>query len=423
MRRAALACCLLVPAACAGPVPFVVDEELALAARALREGRLEEASERVATARRRDGRHVAAAQWQATIASLTWRDDEAVLAQQAAVRNAELQGLPRASRDAIEGALGDLLFAAGRYGESVAPLSADAGATDEAARRQAFAAIAPLLPFVRKPSGPLLSEQPLLPGDMPEFLCGVGDRQRPFAIDTGTSMTTVSRSFAEQLAVRERRSAGQAVDSTGRAVAVEVGVLERFVVGDIQFGSVPVLVVDDEAMQLRDFHGGSERAPRGVLGLDLLGACRLTVDPERGSVVLELPRGLPEAQSVRCVRADGRCLVPVFVEDVRLWFVLDTGASHSSLTDAGLARLPGGPERAVPAFRRVRTVSGALLSVREVRDLGLRCSDARFRGVTLPVVARGEGAMFPVHGVLGVDLLSRCRLILDRGRARLVALP
>jgi len=61
--------------------------------------------------------------------------------------------------------------------------------------------------------------------------------------------------------------------------------------------------------------------------------------------------------------------------------------------------------------------------VREVRDLGLRCSEARFLGVTLPVVPRGASTMFPVHGVLGVDLLSRCRLVLDRGRVSLVALP
>jgi len=122
---------------------------------------------------------------------------------------------------------------------------------------------------------------------------------------------------------------------------------------------------------------------------------------------------------VQCVRADGRCLCPVTIDGVRLWFVLDTGASHSSLTAAGVLALPGGDARAVPSFRRVRTVGGSHVAVREVRDLVLRASEARFSGVTLPVVPRGAGALFPVHGVLGVDLLSRCRVALDRGRARL----
>ena len=53
----------------------------------------------------------------------------------------------------------------------------------------------------------------------------------------------------------------------------------------------------------------------------------------------------------------------------------------------------------------------------------LRCNDARFEGVTLPVVARGRSELFPVHGVLGTDLLARCRVTLDGGRARIVALP
>jgi len=126
---------------------------------------------------------------------------------------------------------------------------------------------------------------------------------------------------------------------------------------------------------------------------------------------------------VQCVRAEGRCLAPVFVEGVRLWFVLDTGASHSSLTTAGVGALPGGDARTVPSFRRVRTVGGGLVAVREVRDLVLRCSEARFLGVTLPVVPRAASSLFPVHGVLGVDLLSRCRVTLDRGRARLLAVP
>jgi hypothetical protein len=186
---------------------------------------------------------------------------------------------------------------------------------------------------------------------------------------------------------------------------------------------VPVLVVDDEALQLRDLHGGPDRVPRGVLGLDLLAACRLTLDPERRSVVLELPRGLPEGSSVQCVRVDGRCLVPVSVEGVRLWFVLDTGATHSSLTELGARRLPGGTSRATPTFRRVRTVGGGLVSVREVRDLVLRCSETRFVDVSLPIVERRPAALFPLHGVLGMDLLGRCRVTLDRGRVRLIALP
>jgi hypothetical protein len=424
MRRSSvLALAAVWSAACSTQAPRpVADVEIALAERALHAGRIEEAEERLARVRQAWPRDVAAAQWSAVLADLTWRDDDAVRIWRAAVRDAELAGVAVPELAELQGRLGDALFQAGQWAECVAPLLAGA-VGDEATRRRAFAIAASTLPFVRHPTGPISTEQRLLPAAMPEFLCGSGAVMRPFALDTGTSMTTLSRSFAEELRVQQRRPAGAALDGAGRALPIEVGVLPAFTAGDIELGAVPVAIVDDAAMELRDLHGGPERVPRGVLGLDLLGTCRLTIDPERSSIVLELPRGLPESESVQCVRTEGRCLVPVFVDDVRLWFVLDTGASHSSLTEAGLEQLPDGTSRAVPAFRRVRTVGGAVVSVREVRSLVMRCSQARFTGVTLPVVSRRTSGLFPVHGVLGVDLLGRCRVILDRGRTRLVGLP
>lgn len=422
MTRGRTATLLVLFAACATRPPEPpIETRLEAIAVALRLGRFEQAVEEVARARWRHPSNPDAAVWSSAIADLLWQDDRAVTEQIAALRNARAAGADAPTLAGLSGRLGELLFQAGRWGECSGPLLVGA-AGDDATRRRAFATIASTLAFVRRPAGPLATEQPLLPGDAPEFVCGAGDRQRAFAIDTGTSMTTIARSFADELGVRNLMPAGKALDGTGQTLAIDVAAIDGFTVGDVELGAVPVLVVDDVALRLRDLFGGPDRVPRGVLGLDMLAAFRMTLDPERQSVVLELPRGLPEGESVQCVRAEGRCLVPVFVEGVRMWFVLDTGASHSSMTAAGVAALPGGDGRASPSFRRVRTVGGGLVAVREVRDLVLRCSDARYQGVTLPVVPRAPGVLFPVHGVLGVDLLSRCRVTLDRGRARILGL-
>jgi predicted aspartyl protease len=354
--------------------------------------------------------------WSATVSNLLWQDERAAGELDALRRTRDRGGL-----DPVEcnGLLGDVLFRAGRWGESIGPLQA-AYVGPDGLRRTAFAIAARELPFRRKQTGPLATEQPLLEGTCPEFLCGSSALRRPFAIDTGTSMTTLARGLARELGVHVVTGAGLARDGAGRDLPVDVGVLPSCFVGDVDLGAVPVLIVDDERLQLRDLFGGAERSPQAVLGLDLLALFRLTLDPKRHSVMLELPRGLAEGESVQCVRAEGRCLVPVAVEGVRLWFVLDTGASHSSLTEAGLLALPGGATRAVAGYRRGQTASGTLTAVREVRDLVLRLSQVRFHDVLLPVVQRESRGVFPVHGVLGADLLLQCLVTLDRGRARLV---
>ncbi len=405
----------------APPVPPDAGRLLDEAVAALRAGRFETAQEFVQQAERADPRSIAVAEWASVLAELAWRDDAAIAAQRRAVQLAQDPAVAEPHRAALAGRLGELLFAAGRWGEATGWLETGA-IGDEATRRRAFAAVSRALPYVRTTTGPFLSEQRLLPGDGPEFACGADGVQRSLAIDTGTSMTTFASTLAGEFGVRARGAAGTAVDGAGQALTTELGYVESFTVGEVDVGAWPVLVVADAAMRLQDRHGGPERAPRGVIGLDLLAAFRLTIDPERASIVLERPSGLVPTESVQCVRVEGRCLVPVAVEGVRLWFVLDTGASHSSLTAAGLAALPGGADRATPAFRRVRTLGGSLVAVREVRDLVLRVSEARFQGVQLPVVPRAASEFFPVHGVLGNDLLSRCRVTLDTGRARLTAI-
>lgn len=407
-------------AACVAPPPAeptAAESALAIAD-ALQHGHLDEAEVLLQRGRQRHPGDGALLAWGLVVAGLTWQDGLAVAEAAHLLRSQDRGGLALAE---CRGLLGEALFAAGRFGEAAATLR-DGAVGPAAERRAAYAVIARRLPEQRHLSGPLATERPLpAASGLPEFECSVGDVRRPFVIDTGSSMTTVTASLAAELGVRGAMAAGHAADGTGRTMPVSVGVLEPFAVGDVELGATPVLIVDDQRFVLRDQYGGPERPVHGVLGLDLLALFRITLDARRGSVVLELPRGLSTVESERCVRADGRCLLPVAIDGVKLWFVLDTGASHSSLTEAGLALLPGGDERATPTFRRVRTVGGTTLAVREVRDLVLRASAARFRGVDLPVVPRAPGTVFPVHGVLGNDLLLACRVTLDGGRVRLQA--
>lgn len=350
--------------------------------------------------------------WRALIAQMQWQDSRALALLRRLRQGDDYAGIEHAE---LMGRIGDVLFRTGSYSDSIAYLNAGA-VGPHGPRREALVKLARELPYERIQPGKLVAELPLLDGVLPSLLCSIGSRQRPFVLDTGASMTALTRSLATELNVTPIVEAGEATDGAGRALPVALGVLHALSLGTVRLDSQPVLVVDDEALSLKDPFGGPSHAPKAVVGLDVLARFRVTFDPVRRSVLFELSRGLDERRAVDCVQFDGRCLVPVTVEGRRLWFTLDTGASHSSLTEAGLAVLPGAVRRARSSFRRIRTPGGGVVSVRQVEDLEIETSDVRFAGVTLAVVDRGPPGIFPVHGVLGADLVMRCRTTFDRGR-------
>jgi predicted aspartyl protease len=356
--------------------------------------------------------------WSATLAQMRWRDVVALEDLRQLNRLPDRGDLDRAE---LLGWIGDLLFRTGSYAESI-PFLFAGRVGDEFDRRHALSILARDLPYNRTRPDQLAAELPLLEGPLPELLCTIGRLQQPFVLDTGASFTTVARSVAATLGVEPIVEGGFGRDGAQQTFSVAFGVLPSLSLGQVELEAQPVMVIDDEQLALRDEFGGPPSAPVGLVGLDVLTRFRVTFDPERRSVLFELPRGLDPDDSVACVQYDGSCLVPVQVEAKQLWFVVDTGASHSSLTNLGLAALPGGERRASETFRRVRRPGGRGHAVREVAGLTLVVADIRFSGVDLPIVFRPPGASFPIHGVLGADLLMRCRTTLDLGRLRLQTL-
>ena len=114
------------------------------------------------------------------------------------------------------------------------------------------------------------------------------------------------------------------------------------------------------------------------------------------------------AESDTIVKADGS---PLTIGDVKRTI-------RHALMDRGLAILPGSDRRAVPGYAKLRGPGGTRVAARVVKELALTVGMARFNCPELPVLSRGPRGVFPVHGVLGADLLMRCRLTIDRGRVK-----
>jgi hypothetical protein len=348
----------------------------------------------------------------ALLAGMRWRDDVALGDLRAVAR---LSGSSALADAEARGRVGEQLFAMGAWAESAGYLGA--GATDYVepltrARWRALAALAEVLPSTRRDPLGLDVLVPLDPVGVPELLVGLGERGGAFVLDTGATFTTLSESLARSLDVESLQD--------GQLFPVRFGRLPLLALGELRLRAMPVLVVRDQILAMRDLLSGPGRAVDGLLGLDVIGRFHVVVDPAARTVNFASKRGLNAGNAAPCLRVDGGLRVPVQVEGRDLWFQLDTGASHSSLAESGLALLPGGAARAAPSHRAVHTPGGQRFSVRELRSVEVRVAGARFEDVSLPVIDRAPTPSgFPLHGVLGADLVLRCRLHLDGGKVLL----
>jgi predicted aspartyl protease len=233
------------------------------------------------------------------------------------------------------------------------------------------------------------------------------------AIDTGTSWTVVAQGRTHRAGIKRVLVGGSARDGRGAAFAIGFGVTPEIRLGELRFGRYPVAVVDDQVLWLRDpIEGGGERID-GLLGFDLLQSVRVEfrVQPRE----LWLGPATSAVEGARGLRDAGRLLAPVRIEDHELWFLVDTGATHTSLSPAGLAQLRRGAQRSEPTLRRHHAPGGSGVAVREIAVTALHVGGWRFGDLVLPIVERSATGVVPMHGVLGADLLLRHRLVLDSG--------
>lgn len=384
---------------------------VAAAVTALRKGQFDQAEDLLFRAQGRDSADEVTLRWLAELQLMRWREDGALDLLVELTRAASLETVTEGE---LRGQIGDLLFRLGRWGESVSYLRSGRGADpDDPRRAKAFVTLG--LPYARREFEVKPTSIPLFAETWPAMLCSFGDKDRVCILDTGSSMSALALSLAQDVGTTDICKFGEVSDSLGKRHPASIGVSPPIAIGGLSFGKLPILVLPDERLALRDETGGAAEAPMGVIGLDVLSRFRFVLDMAQRSARLEPPAELVSRSVETCLAVEGCLALPVLVDGVTMWFILDTAASHSSLTNRGLQRLPGGHRRATPDFRSLRSLGGTFLS-KKVGGIILQTSGVKFTDVEMPVVDRKSHGVFPIHGVFGIDLLRNCRMTLVAGQ-------
>ncbi len=237
-------------------------------------------------------------------------------------------------------------------------------------------------------------------------------------IDSGAVMTIISEELASKLKVVSLGSfTGTFYGLLGEPISVRFGILDSVALGDVVVSNIPVAIMPDEKMS---FVVGDRRPFKIdlLLGATLLKEFRLEIDYGRRSVTFT-----HLSPSDRAPVADQNLFLFGFRPYVRgtvnrhgwFLFILDTG---SEITYLNGSRVPS-----LPIHFRAPKMHGALLQgLGGSKKHGEKIENVeigvdRWAGMfkTIPTYETDEDQSV---GIVGQNLLSKFRVVIDFGRMR-----
>jgi predicted aspartyl protease len=239
-------------------------------------------------------------------------------------------------------------------------------------------------------------------------------------VDSGAEITTIPESTARTLGVRMLQAQVNVGTSTAVRVDGGIGVIDTLVIGSARVTNVPVLVLPDAMLRIKD-----NKLIPGILGLPVLAAFHRVAWLHRGAMLCLGSRACAATSGpVRPVSIywhENGIGVPIVLPRGTGGAHLDTGANLTELSPAGVTLL--GPDRIATITSQTMQVGGAggidQASVRLMPALDYQMAGTRLRAHNVMVSARLDGA-----GRIGSDAIDQLDLLaLDFDRMRAVAVP
>jgi hypothetical protein len=240
------------------------------------------------------------------------------------------------------------------------------------------------------------------------FPVRVKDRIYYFAHDTGSSLSVLYRSAAEELGLALSGQGIKFQSAAGKWIEAPMAVVPEMRLGEVVIRNALFLVVPDGFFPAWRVRAGVER--RGLIGAPILAALKEFTETRDG--VLLIPAS-PQPRPVQNMCFFGFMpIVELIHRGARLSFCLDTGSAETFLYPSFFRRYRGEIEsRSQPRPFLVGGVGDeAAVKIRVLDEFAFKAGglDAAFRRVAVhtQVTHLNTGLFF---GTLGLDLLTQCR--------------
>lgn len=259
--------------------------------------------------------------------------------------------------------------------------------------------------------------------DLPRIETTVNRVRLEAIIDSGASISIVSRSLAESASIRLfDGETGTLHGLLGRPIAVDFGLIDSLRIGDMIVRNVPVAVMSDENLSFF-FASNQPFQMHLLIGSSLLRHYRLRFDYGLRKLTFHYvdPADRQPVEDQNLFLVDQKPLVHVAINR-QAWFpfLLDTGSELTFLNEARLVR---------PKFTlgirgvhgtKMQGLGGARKHGGRVRDVsvGVDRWSGRFEHVPLYSDVASEAI-----GILGQNFLQRFNVEIDFGRMRVEVDP
>jgi hypothetical protein len=235
----------------------------------------------------------------------------------------------------------------------------------------------------------------------------IGGRTFFVGYDTGSNLSILFKSVADELAVARYGPPIKVQTSTGKSIVGRVSVVPEMRLGSILIKNAIFLVLPDELFRSRETW--SDMDQRGLLGLPVLEAFKEITETRDGDLIIPAsPRPRPEQNM--CF-SEFLPIVEVRFRGARLSLCLDTGSSATYLYPPFLRRYRG----EIKSRSRVRksTLAGVgnsrSVSVHVLDEFAFKVGGKDLALRKVPVDAQITHADTRVfHGTLGIDILGQC---------------
>lgn len=233
----------------------------------------------------------------------------------------------------------------------------------------------------------------------------IGGRALDFLLDSGASEILIDPGVAHGLGIQAQ---GRFTATIGGDFDMSLAAVPQMSVGELQMHDVAV-----HLGPIDQYVDGSRVV--GLLGFDFLASAIPCIDFKNGRVTL-YPRAALIAQSSQLQAMpmmvdDAVPRVPVNVENVQGWFLLDTGAFATMMYNEYLSKL----RNTTVADERVGRISavGGSVRVRPYTVTDFAFGAVLFRSADVLVPQESTFDMVDYDGIIGRDVLSSYQVWLD----------